>query len=352
MSPSRPYVVDDAALRPGDVLLSAQPAAASLVVRLFTFSRYSHAAIALGNGMYAEAVGLGVRLRSTGLLVAPRLVVRRLRREDASAARRAAEIARGYAHAGYWLSGAMLTVFRRTPFEARHRLFCSQLVATAYEEADARLVDIAAEKVTPARLARCDRLVTVPGAAYVPAHLPEFLVGHVDTLSDREALLMQGVYADVAPWFETRGREVPRSVPHMLAALAELESHDLVRSLDAAIREAMVRHRYASLATLALRECVVPMREEVARVAATDWPREVALQQYVVYQRTHATMEEQAAIGHENAQVYRGEFERTGIPAFETFAENAQTHAAIAEEMRDLSAAMLHALNDRYGLVG
>src|SRR5512143_2961900 len=56
--------IQPADLRPGDILLSADPGLASAGIRLLTTSPVSHAAIYVGNGEVAEALGGGVRLRS------------------------------------------------------------------------------------------------------------------------------------------------------------------------------------------------------------------------------------------------------------------------------------------------
>ena len=52
-------------LQPGDILLSSTQALPSLGIRLLTLAPVSHAALYLGDGAIAEAVGQGVRIRTT-----------------------------------------------------------------------------------------------------------------------------------------------------------------------------------------------------------------------------------------------------------------------------------------------
>lgn len=50
-------------LQPADIMLSTGGAAASVVIRAGTVSRYSHAALYIGNGQIIEAIGSGVTLQ-------------------------------------------------------------------------------------------------------------------------------------------------------------------------------------------------------------------------------------------------------------------------------------------------
>jgi Permuted papain-like amidase enzyme, YaeF/YiiX, C92 family len=52
-------------LRAGDIVLSSTHSVVSMGVRLITVAPVSHAALYLGQGQFVEAVGAGVRLRST-----------------------------------------------------------------------------------------------------------------------------------------------------------------------------------------------------------------------------------------------------------------------------------------------
>jgi uncharacterized protein YycO len=63
------------ALRPGDILLSAEDAITSAGIRLLTLAPVSHAALYVGDQQVAEAVGSGVRLRSMEALLDEEAVV-------------------------------------------------------------------------------------------------------------------------------------------------------------------------------------------------------------------------------------------------------------------------------------
>ena len=52
-------------LRPGDIVLSSTNGIVSMGVRMITVAPVSHAALYLGDGTFVEAVGAGVRTRST-----------------------------------------------------------------------------------------------------------------------------------------------------------------------------------------------------------------------------------------------------------------------------------------------
>jgi Permuted papain-like amidase enzyme, YaeF/YiiX, C92 family len=57
-------------LRPGDIVLSSTNGIVSMGVRLITLAPVSHAALFLGNDTFVEAVGAGVRTRSTAEFMA------------------------------------------------------------------------------------------------------------------------------------------------------------------------------------------------------------------------------------------------------------------------------------------
>ena len=344
------YMLEGELLRPGDILLSTQEAKASLAIRLFTRSRFSHAAIVLGDGMYAEAVGLGVRIRSIRTILAPRLLVRRLASGDTTAAQRAADLARKYVHAGYWTSGAMLAMFRAARLDDRNLLFCSHLVARCYEEAGAAIVErTAPDKTTPASLARSDRLVDVADAVFVPKFVPGYLyAGRFETLSDRETTAVQSAYADLLSWFDAQGLSAPKSWIDMLVALAELNHPLLQRSLDEAMQAALIRHGYFKLARQALQECILPLEKELDDVPNKSVPVEHAQNDYYFFQEGYATFTRQLATDRDNEAFFTEQFERTRLATFDLLALDAKAHGATTQRMIELCLAMMHALHDKY----
>src|SRR5882724_2118995 len=85
------YMLEVEALRPGDVIFSTERHWISYGIRLFDRSSFSHAALYLGDGTYAEAESGGVRVRAATTVVKETLIVKRLKggAEAAAIARRA-----------------------------------------------------------------------------------------------------------------------------------------------------------------------------------------------------------------------------------------------------------------------
>lgn len=69
------YLVQDHDLRRGDILLSAANGVNSFGIRLWTLAPVSHAAIYIGEGQVAEAVGEGVRIRPLAQMLEHEAVV-------------------------------------------------------------------------------------------------------------------------------------------------------------------------------------------------------------------------------------------------------------------------------------
>ncbi|WP_374401817.1 YaeF family permuted papain-like enzyme [Niveibacterium sp.] len=83
-------LIGEQLLRAGDILLSAANGITSAGIRLFTLAPVSHAALYIGNGEVAEAVGEGVRVRSVAEVLDEESVVVAFRHptlDDAAAAR-------------------------------------------------------------------------------------------------------------------------------------------------------------------------------------------------------------------------------------------------------------------------
>lgn len=168
-------------LRPADILLSTGGAKASAVIRGATVSRFSHAALFIGEGRIIEAIGSGVTLQALRDAMADDTLVsvyRRLRMSDEQA-RQAVRYAReqvrqrkaydysGAAGGGVTSgSGFVISLFlspivtfggvaadlydRANPDAA---FYCSELVAMAFESANVPLGSGAAS-TTPADIAR------------------------------------------------------------------------------------------------------------------------------------------------------------------------------------------------------
>jgi hypothetical protein len=174
------YAFDIDRIRTGDILLTrvdftlADPRTyVSTIIQRFTKSPFSHAALCIDYGMFIEAIGTGVcRLAIMATGAHNRENVRLLRLNDskvsdASAkASGAARIAEGYLLRGYSRKGAAgvkVAAFRDLE---RAELFCSQLVARAYEEVEQGLVpNKKSHEVGPGDLERSEVLEDVTDSA-------------------------------------------------------------------------------------------------------------------------------------------------------------------------------------------
>lgn len=158
-------LVDAAELQPGDIMLSAAASVPSLGIRLFTLAPVSHAALYVGQGQVAEAVGSGVRLRPVAAVIDEEVVIVVLRHPGVDPAHQErmrafalASVGGRYDHVGVVLQ-APVSLQRRVcelplvPSPVRDycirgvaaihmgaargdRFFCSQFVLEAYKRAD------------------------------------------------------------------------------------------------------------------------------------------------------------------------------------------------------------------------
>lgn len=151
----RLWTFDQHALLPGDVVLEQGQGKLSAVIQRVDRGPFTHALLWLGGGDFLEAIGSGVR--SIGFA---RVLVQEpgdwtvLRHPDRAVGEAAARESRAMAHKGYDLWGAARSPFPFARLDPT-RLFCSQLVASAYERAGFPLSkDKAAHQVTPNTLVR------------------------------------------------------------------------------------------------------------------------------------------------------------------------------------------------------
>ena len=169
------------ALEPGDILLSSVATLQSVGIQLATFAPVSHALVYLGDGVVAEAVGEGVRLRTVdAVLDSERMVVAfRDPRLTAAQAVLLREWSLSQVGTRYNTVGVLLTapfVLNRRVCElplvpgpvrdacvrgfatiqlgasSNDRFFCSQFVLEAYRKAGAPLSDADPRWVSPADL--------------------------------------------------------------------------------------------------------------------------------------------------------------------------------------------------------
>ncbi len=168
-------------LEPGDILLSSVGTLQSMGIQLATFAPVSHALVYPGDGVVAEAVGEGVRMRSVDAVLASEQMVVAFRdpRLTPAQARRLREWSLSQVGTKYNTVGVVLSapfVIDRRVCElplvpgpvrdacvrgfalvqlgasSNDRFFCSQFVLEAYAQAGAPLSDADPRWVSPADL--------------------------------------------------------------------------------------------------------------------------------------------------------------------------------------------------------
>jgi hypothetical protein len=311
---------------------------------MFTQSKFSHAAIYLGNSVYAEAVGLGVRQRSVKTILKDRIMVARLSETLVEGAPRvaaqAAESIAHYAGAGYWVKGAMLSVFKNARAEDRYRLFCSHLVAKMYLDAG---VDLApgteAHKVTPEILAK-SRLLrdvskdTVYRAKLIPAHLAD---ANFETLSDRESVILQSMHSDVATWFESQGIEAPQTWDYMVAFLVANVAGSLQQELDHEMGTAMVRLGYLKLPRQALEEVVMPFEKYVESIESSNFSKNEIILERAGLQAGLDAIDHQKEEHSKNVRFFSEEYQKNPLQSLELLIHQEKAFEAIADRMCELN---------------
>jgi cell wall-associated NlpC family hydrolase len=191
-------------LQPGDILLSAAPSLTSLGIRLLTSSPVSHAALYVGGGEVAEAVGHGVQLRRIETVLAEESVVAAFRHPalDDTAAQRISQFARDavggkYDHVGVLLHApfalerracelpGITTFLREACLSAlaslqltagdNSRFFCSEFVLHAYREAGLPITRARPSWVSPGDLLH----MRAGDVSSLPVEQPLLYVGHL-----------------------------------------------------------------------------------------------------------------------------------------------------------------------------
>jgi len=196
------YILDQNHIALGDILLTTDPEGKeSKAIRVITNSPFSHAALCIEYGHFIEAIGPGVcrlAIMGTGARAKENIQLLRLSEKAVpDAGRKAAAAAkRGewFLSRGYSTSGALGVKLSILRDPTRAELFCSQLVARAYEEVGVELVPgKQAEAIAPGELANSPLLRDITASAIVLAHVDEppdhYLDGpHFDRPHHREVI--------------------------------------------------------------------------------------------------------------------------------------------------------------------
>lgn len=185
MEPENLWCFDQNGLRTGDVVLERGHSKFSPMIMWADRGDYSHALLWLGGGDFLEAVGTGVRpVGWVRTLVSNPEEWIVLRHPDPTAGAAAAREGRALAHKKYDLWGALNSPYAFARLDPT-RLFCSQLVAAAYENAGFPLVTAkAAFQITPNTLLRDSTLHPVLPTPLM--RLPKQYAAAVTDLLDRD----------------------------------------------------------------------------------------------------------------------------------------------------------------------
>ena len=164
------YIIDRSKLLPGDIILTAEQAPVSTIVRVATFSRYSHAALWV-DGTMIEATQDGVFSKN-----AQRLILDKASHADVyrsrvplteNQAQQICDYARSQVGTLYALDEAMLVLpmrVKKLGLKETKRQFCSRLVALAYQQSGYNLQNLRQPLFcTPRMLSVCTAFQKVPG---------------------------------------------------------------------------------------------------------------------------------------------------------------------------------------------
>jgi hypothetical protein len=256
------WIFDVSRLRPGDVVLERGSGFFSRVIQTADCGKYSHALIFLGGTDFLEAVGVGARVISyVRIAIADPSDWVVLRHPNAETARRAAHKARHLAHKTYGMIAAARSILPGRFEDDSSRIFCSQLVATAYERAGAKLVTgKEARQITPRLLYERSSLrqlkslpIRKPIGRKVPALDRD--AHYAETGVAREMRISQSVYKAVQPELDRlinalEVRPRPGNLVEVYDLLVQAEArgkHDEVAPLMIALEEKLRQEKYFDL---------------------------------------------------------------------------------------------------------
>lgn len=157
------YIFEISLLKPGDIILTSQVGAVSKMVRLSTFSKFSHAILYVGDGSFIHSDGQGVHSNNIQRLLFENdnyVEVRRVL--DDAYVDQAVMFARSQIGTSYSVKEAIRTQSPIYKGKKLNRQFCSRLVAQSYEYAGLPLVDNS-DYCTPKDLQRSSHTNAVDG---------------------------------------------------------------------------------------------------------------------------------------------------------------------------------------------
>lgn len=252
-------------------------------------------------------------------------------RDALAIARRAARVAEAALTKGYFLRGAILSIFKRLPASSQTKVFCSQLVVYAYRESGLELFPgVRPEKTSPGMLADLAKansgypalLKDVTGSVLhletEPLLIPPDVLDEGiddDTPHTREVEIMRAVVKRLSKSFRCLGLVEPPTFEDALMKLANLKG-EVAHAIDEEFSKALEEERYLKLFDyfyfVAYKEPALQLDSIVNDVLTKRTRTQLeALLHY--YERRLAVR--MADVRHRTLQVqaFRAQYEKTGF---------------------------------------
>jgi uncharacterized protein YycO len=332
------YILDQNLISPGDVLLTSSPSGwESKAIRAATGAPFSHAALCVRYGQFIEAIGPGVcRLAIMATGARAKENIRLLRLSDravanaADKAKAAAQVGEQYLSRGYSVPGALGVKVAMLRDPERAGMFCSQLVARAYDEVGIQLVPgKTPEAIAPGDLLRSPLLRDVTAEALIllrtDEHPPYYLDDaslverphHYEVITKLEILSSEPVQRAL-----DQLKETPRSFWELERVLARRKDP----GLDSAILSELQKHRFAEtyvqklFGTARLEEMEKSTREALAKIERGTMSD--AELRNIIWQSAsiHKLLQEDVDDRREQFQGHERRYEEDGLATFGYFA--------------------------------
>jgi hypothetical protein len=321
------FQLDAEKLSPGDIILSTSFEKSSLLIRLLDCSPYSHAALYIGDNQYAEAVGLGIRVRSISTILQKRIKVIRLKNsennETLKIANKAVDCANKYLHLPYWIKGVLLIKFLRVNNDSQRNYFCSHFVAQCYYDAGIRFAgNCKPEKISPKDLAESCVFYdiseyAVKRATSIPKHL---VLGKFTTLSDVETKMYQVMYDYLLPLYKkkTNYNYVPIDWQELITHIIALCINEPREKnfFDTQIIQIMKKSGFLNLNELAVEAVIKPMEAFYASIQHTTLPKTLKEAEINKLNTGLKAMQATLKITKENKSRYKKLFTKTQMQTF------------------------------------
>ncbi len=265
-------------LMPGDVLLSTvRRSAVSTMIRVGTASQYSHAAIYWGKFSFLEAIDEGIsnyNILIKAINDKSNIRVMRLAKEfdeNRSLGQQAAGAAASYIGREYWTAGAIKSQLRRNTVPQDGRMFCSYLVAQAYEDVGVKLCPgIESQSVTPGDLSNStlfDDVTDETTYAAKPIELHEKMAlvdGNNGTSPQKEfRTAINRIMVDVRTIFHKADLQTPSSLHQAMELLICSGESSVQKEVDDKLADVLDVHGYQDFPhTIMFREIYIEPWEE------------------------------------------------------------------------------------------